>query len=206
MKHRFLVALAMAFASAFASLPQQASAQADEQFIGQILWVAFDVVPKGWAPCDGRTLPISQNQALFTLIGTTYGGNGQTTFALPDLRGRAPVSFGQGPGLTDRPLAAPGGEERHTLTVNELPAHTHSLRAVNAAGTVASPNGAHLATPALPLTRSSSAKNYSSAAATTSLAADSIITAGGGQPHNNMQPYVTLNCIIALTGLFPPQN
>jgi microcystin-dependent protein len=169
-----------------------------EPFLSEIRMFGFNFPPRGWAGCDGQLLPISQNQALFALVGTTYGGNGQTTFALPDLRGRTPLHFGQGPGLQQRTLGQTGGSESETLSTAQLPSHTHPVVAAAAAQTGV-PQGAQLAAAAAPIYRSA-------ASATVPLAVDSVGTAGGGQPHPNMQPCLTINFSIALQGIFPSQN
>lgn len=161
-----------------------------EPFLSEIRIVSFNFAPRGWALCNGQLLPINQNQALFSLLGTTYGGNGQTNFALPDLRGRVPIHFGNGHTLGER-----AGEENHTLTISELPAHTHTLKA----GT-GDPNTAAGYLP------SSSTNPYAAGGINTALNSASISNTGGSQPHLNLQPYLTLNFIIALQGIFPSQN
>lgn len=176
----------------------EAEAAATDPYLGEIMLFAGNYAPRGWARCDGQLLPINQNQALFSLLGTTYGGNGVTTFALPDLRGRAPIHAGQGPGLTDRPLGEQGGEESHTLTQAEMPLHTHPARARSGNGTSASPAGL------LPARDPSGTPHYGAGADVT-LALDAIGAAGGDQPHNNMQPYLTVTFCICLAGVFPPQ-
>ncbi|MBO9626540.1 MAG: phage tail protein [Microbacterium sp.] len=163
-----------------------------EQFLGEIRRVAFDFPPKGWALCNGQVLSIAQNQALFSLLGTTYGGNGTTTFALPDLRGRTAVHPGMG--VTQGQSA---GEAAHTLTVGELPLHTHGVRASSVAATVASPQGAYWAASDQPAYGDDLAGSMSTAA---------IATAGSAQPHENLSPYLVVNHIIALTGVFPSRN
>ena len=169
-----------------------------DPFLGEIMLFAGDFVPRGYAACNGQLLPIAQNQALFSLLGTTYGGNGQTTFALPDLRGRVPIHVGQGPGLSDRILGEVGGEEAHTLTVAEMPGHTHVMTARSGNGTTASPAGALFA-------RDGADVPHYGAGADTQLSPGAIAVAGGSQPHNNMQPYLALQYCIALTGVFPPR-
>jgi microcystin-dependent protein len=151
--------------------------------------------PRGWAFCNGQLLSIAQNTALFSLLGTTYGGNGQTTFALPDLRSRAPVHFGQGPGLTNRDLGEQGGEETHTLITTEMPAHSHPAGANNSGQTTNRPADAVAARGGA----------YASSA-DTSMGPASSPPAGGSQPHNNMQPYLAINYIIALEGIYPSRN
>jgi len=167
-----------------------------EPFIAEIRLVSFNFAPKGWAMCNGQLLPINQNQALFSILGTTYGGNGQTTFALPDLRGRSPVHMGAGAGLTPRELGEVGGSSSHLLTTAELPQHTHQAFG-QTAGTTGSPSNAVWA---------DSGKAAYAAAPSTALAADSISTAGGSQPHPNLPPYLTGNFVIAIEGIFPSRN
>lgn len=170
-----------------------------EGTIGEIRLFAGNFAPRNWAFCQGQILSIAQNTALFSILGTTYGGNGQTTFALPDLRGRVPVGPGQGPGLPAVSLGEVGGEPTHTLTINESPAHTHttqSNRATNEAATTSRPNGK---VPA-------AGGAYADATDGSALQADVIGVAGGSQPHNNMQPYLGLNYIICLFGVFPSRN
>lgn len=163
-----------------------------EFFIGEIRRVAFNFAPKYWALCNGQLLSIAQNQALFSLLGTSYGGNGVNTFALPDLRGSAPIHAGgsivQGES---------GGAARHTLTSAQMPAHSHTVAASSAAASVTSPQGAYFAASPQP--------GYGVSAAAT-MAADSIGIAGGNQPHENRPPYLAVNYIIALTGIFPSRN
>ena len=162
-----------------------------DPFLGEIRVISFGFPPAGWASCDGQLLPINQNQALFALLGTSYGGDGRTTFALPDLRGRMPVH--QGAGFV---TGARGGESTHVLTVAEIPAHNHVARAA-AVATTASPAGAIWAP--------SGHQMYASAP-TTAMSAGAVAPAGGGQPHENRPPYLTLNFVIALQGIFPSQN
>jgi microcystin-dependent protein len=190
---------ALGIANLLAALSSVALSQATEPFIGQLALVPYNFAPKGWALCNGQLLPINQNQALFSLLGTTYGGNGTTTFALPDLRGRVPVSSGQGPGLSNYDLGGMGGAETHTLTLNEMPAHTHMLGADTSVGTTERPGGA------LPSRNAAGVPQYGSAA-TTQLSAAAVQPSGSGLPHDIRQPYVTLNWIIALTGVFPARN
>lgn len=165
-------------------------------FIGQISIFAFQFAPKGWAQCDGQLLPINQNQALFSILGTTYGGNGQTTFALPDLRGRTPIH--QGPGFIE---GQKGGEENHTLITSEMAAHTHP-----AAGGPA----ATLVTPSGNLPGSGTTTNFYAPSPNTTMAtspAPGVITnAGGSQPHPNLSPLLVVNICIALSGIFPSRN
>ena len=168
-----------------------------EPFLGEIRMFGFNFAPNGWALCAGQLLPISQNSALFALLGTYYGGNGQTTFGLPDLRGRVPLSFGQGPGLSNYNLGQVGGEENHTLITNEMPMHNHGVSASQAANAT-SPAGA------FPSNDARSPVNiYSSATDGTQMNPQMIGLAGGSQPHNNLQPYLAVNFCIALQGIFP---
>jgi microcystin-dependent protein len=171
---------------------------ATDPFIGEITMVGFNFAPKNWAFCNGQLLPINTNQALFSILGTTYGGNGTTNFALPDLRGRVPIHAGQGPGLTPRTLGEKSGEATHTLLLTELPTHNHSQLGVsNAAGTQLVAGSNVLAV--------SSAKPY--AAPSNPTAAMGVTgSAGGSQPHENMQPYETINFVICLFGIFPSRN
>ena len=171
-----------------------------EPFLGEIKMVAYNFAPRTWAFCNGQTLSIAQNQALFSLLGTTYGGNGQTTFALPNLGARAPVHFGQGPGLQNYDLGQLGGTDAHTLTSAET-AHTHVLKAsVNQASTAA-PAGNVLAA------KRRGGKDIFHPAAATALDPTSVsAVAGGNQPHDNHQPFLALNFVIALQGVFPSFN
>lgn len=163
-------------------------------FIGEIRWVSFGFAPKWWAQCNGQLLPIAQNQALFSLLGTTYGGNGVTTFALPDMRSRAPIHVSS----TD-PLGGTGGEEGHTLIISELPPHAHTVTADSREGTAAGPTGNYLA-------KTSGGTSAYGSTSNATMATGSIANAGGGQPHENMKPFITLNCIIAVQGIFPSRN
>ena len=169
-------------------------------FIAEIRLFAGNFPPRGWAFCHGQLLPIAQNTALFSLVGTTYGGNGSTTFGLPDLRGRAPMQPGNGPGLTPRVLGEKGGAETVTLSAAELPAHTHELRGLGAPATSVQPAGNLPAIPAEDLYQSAGTKKLAP------MGAGAVSPAGEGQPHNNVQPSLTLNFIVALTGIFPPRS
>lgn len=177
-----------------------------EPFIGQIILFAGNFEPRGWAFCNGQLLSIAQNTALFSLLGTTYGGNGQTTFALPDLRGRVPLHFGQGPGLSDYILGESGGAEQVTLTQGQMPAHSHqafsTLNASNAADDSTDPTGRVLAV-ANRGVYNSQTPNVSMAAAAIST---TVASTGGNQPHDNRQPYLAINYIIALEGIYPSRN
>jgi microcystin-dependent protein len=176
---------------------------AQEAMIGEVRMFAGNFAPRGWALCDGQLLSIAQFQALFSILGTTYGGDGRTTFALPDLRGRASVHAGRGPGLSDRRLGQKGGTETVTLNVNEMPSHNHSSQ-LNADSTVASSDQPRNA---LPARNAASTPQYGQNITTTlSPAAITISNAGGNQPHNNMAPFLTINYIIALEGIYPSRN
>ena len=169
-----------------------------QPFVGEIRIFAGSFPPTGWAFCSGQLLSISQNIALFSLLGTAFGGNGVNTFALPDLRGRVPVASGLGPGLTDRARGNVLGEETHALSGPEMPAHSHTLGASAANGTSDAVAGNVMA-------RSPAAIPQFHVTADATLHSGTVGASGGGQPHNNMQPYLTLNFIIALQGAFPPQ-
>ena len=174
-------------------------AQATDPFLGQLMLVPYNFAPRGWAFCQGQILPIAQNTALFSLLGTTYGGNGQTTFALPDLRGRVPMGAGQGPGLSDYVIGQQGGAESHTLTVNEMPAHSHSVNADTSVGSSDKPGGK------LPARNGAGVPQYGTSV-NTQMAATMLGNAGGSQPHSIMQPYLVMNWVIALQGIFPQRN
>lgn len=167
-------------------------------FLGTVNLFAGNFAPRGWAIASGQILPIAQNTALFALLGTTYGGNGQTTFALPDLRGRAPIHFGQGPGLPNIDIGEVSGTETVSLIASEMPSHNHTMNVSSAKGNTVNPNNNYLAaTPAF--------IQYSSGPANTTTAAITNFS-GNGQPHNNMQPYIVMNYCVALEGLFPSRN
>lgn len=239
MKHNktksfFSILTAMVF---LAPTPNNAIAGADP-FIGEINYVAFNYAPPGWAACNGQILPIAQYSAVFALLGTTFGGNGTTNFALPDLRGRVPIHQGQGPGLSNYGIGQTGGVETITLNVNQMPNHTHAatatsvststvapgatatstLKAVNSDATEKNAGGNTLANAAgLGKAYSTSAPNVSMNAgsiettlnnvsiATTTSTNVVVAGAGGSQPFSIMQPYLAVNCIIALEGIFPPR-
>ncbi len=165
-------------------------------FLAEIRIMSFNFAPRGWALCNGQLLPINQNQALFSLLGTTYGGNGQTTFALPDLRSRAPLHFGQGTGLTFRNLGETGGAETHTLQSAEMPAHSHLVSVSNAPGAATTPAGNFFA---------ANRGGYSDTPST-ALHSGAVGVAGGSQAHANLSPYLTLSFCIALQGIFPSRN
>jgi microcystin-dependent protein len=166
-----------------------------EPFIAEIRLMSFNFAPKGWALANGQLLPINQNQALFSLLGTTYGGNGTTNFALPDLRGRTPISFGNGHTLGER-----AGSENVTLNLQQIPAHTHFVGANNGTtGNVTNPANNFFSNSAPP-------NIYTNGTASATLPANTVSQTGGSQPHNNLQPFLTINFSIALQGIFPSQN
>jgi microcystin-dependent protein len=172
-----------------------------DPFVAEIRIFPFNFAPKGWAWCDGQLLPLSQNTALFSLLGTTYGGNGKSNFALPDLQGRAPMHPGQGPGLSLHDLGETGGSETVSLLESEIPSHSHVLR--GDANVAESPDPS-----ANTLARGSSINAYQTTTNSNlvSMAPEALAPAGGDQPHNNMQPYLTFFFCIALQGVFPPRG
>jgi microcystin-dependent protein len=165
-----------------------------DPFMSEIRLMSFVYAPQGWALCNGQFLPINQNQALFSLLGTTFGGNGQTTFALPDLRGRVPVHVGGGHTLGER-----AGEQAHTLGIAEIPTHAHALQASPQEGNAPVPPGA------VPASAAPNAL-YGPPESLAALSAGSVTNVGGSQAHLNMQPYLTISFCIALTGIFPSQT
>ena len=165
-------------------------------FLAEIRLTSFAFAPKGWAMCNGQLLPINQNQALFSLLGTQYGGNGTTNFALPNLQGRAPMHF-NGP----HPLGESAGEDFHTLNPSELPAHAHTLRASAKAAASSSPNGGVLAAPGRGGTPA-----FAAATSMVALNPASVAASGGSQPHENRAPFLVMNFVIALQGIFPSRN
>jgi microcystin-dependent protein len=173
-----------------------------DPFVAEIRIFPFNFAPRGWAWCDGQLLPLSQNTALFSLLGTTYGGNGKSNFALPDLQGRAPMHPGQGPGLSLHDLGETGGAETVSLLESEIPSHGHTLASLPAPGDTPDPTNHSFA-------RVIGASPYKAAAGSPPLvdmAPEALPPAGGDQPHNNMQPYLTFYFCIALQGVFPPRT
>ena len=174
-----------------------------DPFVGEIRMFGFNFAPTGWAMCNGQLMPISQNTALFSLLGTFYGGDGRTTFALPNLQGQAPVHQGQGPGLSQRFIGENSGSTNVTLLTTEMPSHTHTAGCLNSgAGLLASPQnnvwaGAAGRTPP---------SLYSNAGPNSPMSPQATSISGGGLPHNNMPPYLVLNFCIALQGVFPPRS
>jgi len=174
-----------------------------DPFVAEIRIFAGNFAPKGWAFCDGQLMPISQNTALFSLLGTNYGGDGRSTFALPNLQGAAPLGAGQGPGLSLRDLGETGGSQTVTLLASEIPAHTHAARASTTGG-VNSPANATWGESKLGKTPMS--VYAASGADNVAMSPQALAVAGGGLPHNNMPPYLCLTFIIALQGVFPPRG
>ena len=170
-----------------------------EPFVGQIMTAGFNFAPNGWALCDGQLLPISQNTALFSLLGTQFGGDGKTNFALPNLQGNVPVGFGNGPGLSPYVMGDSLGEENHTLQASEIPSHTHTVAplASHDERTTDHPGGA-----AYPTTGGVYASTHNSNAPMGLYASSTV----GGTPHNNLQPYLVLNFVIAMQGIFPARS
>ena len=172
-----------------------------DPFVAEIRIFPFNFVPKGWAWCDGQILPLSQNTALFSLLGTTYGGDGRSNFALPNMQGSVPMHPGQGPGLSLRDLGERGGSDTVTLLDAEMPAHRHTLRASPDPGDLFAPG------PTASLATSAGAAAYQrSMASPVQMAAETLTSAGATQPHNNLMPYLTIYFAIALQGVFPPRT
>jgi microcystin-dependent protein len=170
-----------------------------DPFLAEIRIFPFNFAPTGWAMCDGQLLSISQNTALFSLLGKTYGGNGTSNFALPNFQGCAPMHTGQGPGLSLRNLGESGGSDRVTLLATEIPVHTHAANCNSGTGDQYSPGGNFWATDA-------GGNNEYNSGGSSLMAPGAVANAGGGQPHNNLQPYLVLNFCIALQGIFPARS
>jgi microcystin-dependent protein len=170
-----------------------------DPFLGQIVMFGGNFAPRAWAFCDGTLLPINSYSALFSILGTTYGGDGRTTFALPDLRGRVAMHAGHGPGLADRRLGQKGGEELVTLNPTQIPAHNHNIHAANVGGDDSDPTTAKAFATA-------SGDLYSDSTQTGTMNSNIVTNTGGGQGHDNMQPFLCVNYIICLQGLFPSRN
>ena len=189
-----------------AAMAAPAGANAQECFIGEMRMFAGNFAPRGWGLAQGQLLPIAQNTALFSILGTTYGGNGQTTFALPDMRGRAPVGWGQGPGLTNRSLGEVGGTETITQTINQMPMHSHvaAANATSAAATHIRPQGRMWAR----ADPNAVVNIYAAGPADVPMADGSVTVgaAGGSQPQENMPPFLGMNFIVCMEGIFPSRN
>lgn len=170
-----------------------------EPYVGEIRMFAGNFAPRGWAFCDGQLLAVSQNDALFSLLGTIYGGDGRTTFGLPDLRGRIPIHAGHGPGLSERRLGAKGGEEKVTLTVNQMPSHTHPLQASTTIAEETAPQDNVTAQP-------NAVNLYFATSPTAPMASDAITNVGGSRSHTSEQPYLCVHFIIALVGIYPSRH
>lgn len=170
-----------------------------EPFVGEIRMFAGNFAPRGWAFCDGQLLAVSQNDALFSLYGTIYGGDGRTTFGLPDMRGRIPIHAGSGPGLSNRRLGAKSGAESVTLTVNQLPSHSHTYNASTTAATANSPADAVIG-------ESPSIDLFGEGTPTSNMATNAITGVGGSRSHTNLMPYLCINFIVALFGIYPSRN
>lgn len=178
-----------------------------EPFIGQIQLFGFNFPPRGWAKCEGQLLSIQQNTALFSLLGTMYGGDGQTTFGLPDLRGRVAIGMGQGPGLSNYTQGQLAGVEHVTLNINQMPAHNHFINVSNVDGTSNTASGNFLATGNAMIERSTKVPaNIYGTSLNATMSPQAVALAGSGMPHENMQPYLVLNYCIALQGIFPSRN
>jgi microcystin-dependent protein len=176
-----------------------------DQYVGEIRIFTGDFAPLGWAPCNGQFMSISQHTALFSLLGTTYGGDGRTTFALPDLRDKAPLQAGRGNGLSPRDLGESGGAAAVTVTAAQMPSHTHAVNCVSGGGDQNTPVGtiwaeAHVSRQGIPM--------YAAGASSGApqMGAQALASAGGNQPHNNLPPTLALNFIIALQGVYPPRS
>lgn len=171
-----------------------------EPFVGEIRMFAGNFAPRGWAFCDGQLLAVSQNDALFSLLGTIYGGDGRTTFGLPDLRGRIPIHAGTGPGLSPRRLGAKGGAEKVTLTVNQLPSHSHQMQASTATASETRPEGN--------VTGSNTPIDiyFENTPSTVSMNANNVLNVGGSRSHTNLMPFLCVHFIIALVGIYPSRH
>jgi microcystin-dependent protein len=201
MKRRFsaaLIAVAGTVAVAGVVGPSRPAAAANP-FLGQIQYFPYTFAPRSWAFCNGQLLAVANYTALFSLFGTIYGGDGRTTFALPDMRGRGPIHPGTGPGLSRRTVGQEGGAQQVALTVGELPSHKHALNATSNSGNQTTPTGALLA-------RDGRDETYRNEAPNTDMHAGSIPAAGSGQAHQNMPPYLAVNCNVALVGTYPPRS
>jgi microcystin-dependent protein len=182
----------------FALSNAPASRAQSDPFVGQVMIVPYNFAPRGWNMCDGSLVAISQNTALFSLLGTQFGGDGRVTFALPDLRGRAPIGMGQGPGLSNYSVGESGGLEQVTLSLAQIPNHSHLPVGSTAVPNTGSPTNAYWAMPRILL--------YSSAPPSVEMSSGALGTTGGGQPVSLLKPYLVLNYVIAMQGIFPARN
>jgi microcystin-dependent protein len=187
--------LMLAVTALLVAVPAATAQVGGQPYVGEILLAGFNFAPNGWALCQGQLMPISQNTALFSLLGTNFGGDGKTTFALPDLRGRSAISSGQGPGLSNYDLGQTGGEETVTLLVSQIPAHTHTAMGSTNIANLAGAGGNTWATQSL--------LNIYSGSSDSNMAGGAVAPTGSNLPHDNLSPYLTLNYIIALQGIFP---
>lgn len=204
LKHAATSALSvLAAMAALTGTPERAEAGV-EPYLGDVMIVGFNFCPRGWTPAEGQLMPISGNQALFALFGTQYGGDGKTTFAFPDLRGRLTVGQGVGPGLSERPQGQKGGAESQTMTIATMPAHSHMVYATNADGDLPGPGGKLLA--AAPTGGTGDETIYSDLPANKTMATTMIGNTGGGQPFGISDPSLGLTHCIAIQGIFPPRN
>jgi microcystin-dependent protein len=172
-----------------------------DPFIGEIRLFGFNFAPQGWAQCNGQLLPISQNTALFSILGTTYGGDGRTTFGLPNLQGQTPLHTGQGPGLSDRQLGESGGEPSVTLNVSEMPLHAHAVAASSTIADQSNPTNTVWATGA-----GGRGQNFYTRGAGVPMSNQALGATGGNQPHNNLPPYLVLNFCICVSGVYPQRS
>lgn len=195
-----LISTVLGALAALGTLCFAPAAHAQSPYIGEVICGGWNFCPSGWGECNGQLVPIAENDTLFSLIGTTYGGDGQTTFALPNIQGRTMVGQGQGPGLSNKVIGGTGGTETVTLTANQMPGHTHAMAANTATEKAASPTGRIMGTAPV------GAAVFSSSAPNATLSASAVSTVGGSQPHNNLQPYLAVKCCISLFGVYPSQN
>ena len=193
------IAAALVLLGAATSLVPRAARAQDSPYVGEIRLLAFNFCPVGWQPAEGQRLPIADNDTLFNLYGTTFGGDGITTFALPDLRGRVPIGTGQGAGLGSRTLGEQGGVEQVTLTTSQLPPHTHAAQGSSQTSNATTPDAT------LRSAKSRTKIYRSGSAANETPAADAIGASGGGQPHENMSPFTSMTWCVSLFGVFPSQ-
>ncbi len=198
-----LYTITLASILALSLIPLKPAFAAPNPYLGELMLVGFNFCPVGWAPAEGQLLAISSNTALFSLFGTTYGGDGRSTFALPDLRGRVPRSAGTGPGLSPHPMGESAGTETTTLTINNMPSHNHDIRATNSEANKGGPAGKFLAAATPPQTGLS---KYHEGPANKTMNTSMVTNSGGGQSFSNKSPYLTLQWCVALVGTYPSRN